>query len=236
VKKFLIVVEGIADAVFIKSVLFFLFERNEKFSQATALPKKKQKDAEKEIDRKIKNEEIAFLDVFVSPKIKIAILGGCTKIKKFSSDLIEYHQNGFNILMIQDADAESKDFGTLNRRMNYLEEQKQSLNLEFDTFLFPNHQDDGDLETLLLQIVHQEKFADFSKCYNSYVSCVKNFCEEKDTEKELLENKNQIFSFVASYQGRAMAAEGVRNYNTELWDLENKALMPLKSFLQKHLG
>ncbi|GAA8519042.1 hypothetical protein HpDR58_08340 [Helicobacter pylori] len=38
-------------------------------------------------------------------------------------------------------------------------------------FLFPNNQDDGDLETLLLEIAEHD---DFLKCFEGYLECIKS--------------------------------------------------------------
>lgn len=155
--------------------------------------------------------------------------------------LQESIDTGYKILLIQDADnpQKQKQDGGVLARMNYLKKVKQDLEtrletkLEFKTFLLPNHEDDGDLETLLLRIANKDKFELFFLCYQEYVNCSKEIAQSDEYGDELLKDKNIIFSYIQTYQGMKKANEFNRNYDTELWNLEKSALEPLKSFFNR---
>ncbi|WP_000039501.1 DUF3226 domain-containing protein [Helicobacter pylori] len=52
--------------------------------------------------------------------------------------------------------------------------------LEEQIFLFPNNQDDGDLETLLLKIAKHDEFL---KCFEGYLECIKSKKHYKPIKK-----------------------------------------------------
>ncbi|MDQ7083791.1 MAG: hypothetical protein Q9M36_02185 [Sulfurovum sp.] len=211
-ERYLIIVEGKADIIFIKDYLIFLDSSLEL----------------KEDNRKKQQ----YLSIASSSKIiKIFYSGGYTKIKP-SKTRIEKLQmdNGiketYKILVIQDADDPTKDDGGVVNRIEYL----NNINIEFQTFLFPNDEDDGDLETLLIKIVKHENYDKSFICYENYVNCVKKISEEKFAN-ELLEDKNRVFNYFRTYYGMEDSKEENRKYILDYWDFKSDALKPLKKFL-----
>jgi len=213
-QKYLIIVEGKADIIFLRDYLIALY-----------LDLKIIKNFTKKNKREIvlKSDKI---------EIKILIAGGYTAIKddKFLKSMETYIDDEYKILVIQDADDPTKDDGGIENRMKYLDK----IDVEFETFLFPNHQDNGDLETLLLGIIDKSKYVNFLNCYTKYISCIKDMTQ-KDFINELLDNKNRVFSYFTSYYGMENSKEENREYTKEYWDFNSDYLKRLKEFLEKNI-
>ncbi len=219
-EKLLIIVEGIADAVFLTKYLCFLFKDNEEFVPA--------------------NEENnlgvgKITKVAHYPEIKILIAGGCTKIKKFTTQIEEYTDSDFSVIVIHDADSTEKDkkFGGFKNRKLYLENVQKDYKITFKSFLFPNNKDDGDLENLLLSIISKDKFNQYFSCYEKYIGCIKEF---SGFTPELLENKNKIYNYLQVFLGSKYAKEKNRKFETEYWDMTSESLTPLFLFLKENVN
>ncbi|MEA3452219.1 MAG: DUF3226 domain-containing protein [Bacteroidota bacterium] len=210
-EKYIIFVEGKADATFIRDYLVFL-------NKNLAISKNNQKE-----------KELQDTENF----IRIIVAGGYTAIKKSLKTKFEEIQDfKYKILVIQDADNSNTDpnNGGTELRIKYLEEIKKELKVNFKIFLFPNNENDGDLETLLLKIVNREKFNPAFDCYKKYADCTKEI-GSNEFSKELLEDKRLVFNYFRTYYGMEMAREEKRIFTTEYWRLTSKKLEPLKKFL-----
>lgn len=213
--KYLIIVEGIADIIFLKYYL-------ESYNSACSIPSNNVKK-EKSLKINLSNKEI-----------KIIVGGGCTTLEKIKSTIQEHRDDGYKILIIQDADDETKNYGGLTKRLKYLDTIKTKLNVDFKTFLFPNNNDDGDLETLLLQIANTQKFTDSDSCYSKYIQCVSKISAQEFCD-ELRDRKAQVFNYFRTYHGMKHAKEENREYCATYWDFNHKALSAFQYFLTTHL-
>lgn len=101
-------------------------------------------------------------------------------------------------------------------------------------FYFQIIKDNGDLETLLLQIKNNTKYNNFFECYSEYIKCIKINTEVNYID-ELLEDKNKVFSYFTSYYGTDKAKEENREYTLEYWDFNSDSLKPLKNFIEKNI-
>jgi len=210
-EKYLIFVEGKADATFIRDYLIYL-------NNSLDLLKDNQK--EKELRNK-------------TSFIKIVVAGGYTAIQKHLKIRFEEITDfNYKILVIQDADNPEKnpDNGGIALRLKYLEGIKKELKIYFETFLFPNNETDGDLETLLLKIVNKEQFKKSFDCYKKYVDCSKLIAPIEHSN-ELLEDKNVVFNYFRTYYGMDNAKEEKRIFTDEYWSFSSEQLEPLKLFL-----
>lgn len=215
--KYLIVVEGKADAVFIMQYLYFIFRVNFEFIKSP----------------KTKKIKIGIpINVFKNPDAKVLISGGCTHLEKIKNILLEFQDEGYRIIFAQDADDPTKDFGGIERRIHFLENKKIELGVAFDIFLFPNHNNDGDLETLLLSIVKEDKYNPFHFHYGNYIDFT-NELNEGAFSHELQDNKMKVFNYLQVYTGMEKAREENREYDTSHWDLSNISLEPLQLFFKK---
>ena len=89
-------------------------------------------------------------------------LKGIDSVKKTIDNLEELGLSQNSYFAIVDADNSFKD---INEEMEKL---TKTNNVPF--YIFPNHKDDGDLETLLLSGIEEEN--KIIKCFNDYQKCV----------------------------------------------------------------
>lgn len=213
-KKILLIVEGESDSVFLRDFIRFHFK--------SEILQEKEND-KREIEMKCDDTII-----------KINSSGGYTTISSGKLDTrikIDYDQ-GYLIVVIQDADNPSKNHGGVSNRMRYLEDVKSRLGINFEIFLFPNHNDDGDLEVLLLNMANEKKFNVYHQNYHNYTESIKAFSDETHG-MELMQDKYRVFNYFQVYHGMEKAKEKNRQYYTEYWDLSNPSAKALLNFISK---
>lgn len=208
-RKFLILVEGKADATFLRDYLRFL---SSDFDILTEENKVKE----------LSNENIF---------IKIIVTGGKNISAAEKIKMAEYTDSAYKVILIQDADSPEKDpkEGGKFLREKYFAEVKKELQIDFKTFLFPNDNSDGNLESLLLKIINKEKFIKSLDCYKSYAECSKEI--SIIGSEGLLEDKRVIFNYFRTYYGMERAREEKRTFEKIDWDFTNEYLDPLKEFI-----
>ncbi|MDU9794723.1 hypothetical protein KVK28_01795 [Helicobacter pylori] len=167
------------------------------------------------------------------------------KIRKI---LNNEHQTYKQVCIIFDADkkeSQESDAG-FDNKLKYIREKFKEKRIDFpreQIFLFPNNQDDGDLETLLLEIAKHTKFL---KCFEGYLECIKSkeyYKPIKNIRKNMLyaylevlglENltKTNIDVFDNESKIKNKHEENYRRLK-EVIDFKSKSLIPLKNFLEK---
>ena len=88
----------------------------------------------------------------------------------FREKMRENTSNGIINLVIFDADTLSNEGGFGNRK-NEIEAWKTQYSLCFELFLFPDNQNDGELEDLLERIINPQNMPIFD-CWNSFENCL----------------------------------------------------------------
>lgn len=139
-------------------------------------------------------------------------------------------QDGKN-LVIFDADFPENNGGFTSRQAELLG-KLQELDVSFELFLYPNNQDDGDVEScfeMMMLPEHQtimECFRDFEMCLGSdYVHP---------------NRKGRCFTYISSMQmsqtKRNKLGSGQWMFdNMDYWNINAEGLQPLKDFLRQHL-
>ncbi len=102
-------------------------------------------------------------------------LNGIDSVKKTIENLEELGLSQHSYFAIVDADT---SFTTRKEEMEALTTTNQ-----VPFYIFPNHRDNGDLETLLLSLVNEEN--KIIKCFDTYVTCV-----DKD-----INNKAKLYAY-----------------------------------------
>ncbi|GAA7706901.1 hypothetical protein HpBT0302_10770 [Helicobacter pylori] len=102
-----------------------------------------------------------FLGNFLTKNFKVQNIKGKDNLSKRLLEIEKYDKT----LIIFDAD---KDYESNKKEILSKTQQKIT---EEQIFLFPNNQDDGDLETLLLEIAKHDEFL---KCFEGYLECIKS--------------------------------------------------------------
>jgi hypothetical protein len=220
--KICFVVEGPSDAVFVCDYIHYALD-----GSGVALNAR--------ISSKIKTGN--HYSISADDSIKLLVSGGCSNLVHLKVKLLEQQDQGYRLAVVQDADDAVKDphKGGCLKRMTYLAKLKSDIAIEFDTFLFPNNSNDGDLETLLLSLTNEEKYTPYHECYHRYSEEVRAFsCD--DHANELMERKSLVFNYCQVYQGMGMSSEIDRHYRPDYWTLDSPEVEPFKTFIKKVLG
>ena len=136
---------------------------------------------------------------------------------------------GVKNLFIFDADTfkiETKNF------------EKYKSQFPIEHFLLPDNQSDGDLETLLEQIINQDNKVIFD-CWEGYEDCLKTSIR-KEGIFTTPARKTKIYAYLEALLGESKnqkkkIKETERNYqDVNHWDLNAPALVNLKQFLDQY--
>ena len=212
--KYLVLVEGFADATFIRDYLKHIYPE-------AILIKEESKTKTLTIGTVI---------------VKISVVGGYTALtEKLRVKIKEYVDSEYKIIVIQDADSPKIENGGAFERSKYLDQVKKEVGVKFDSFLFPNNSDDGDLEVLLLAIANHKKIGPALDCYKDYAGCVERIGVDQKHVSELLEDKNLVFCYFRTYYGIKNAKENNRLYSLEYWNLNDEYLEPLSNFFKEKI-
>jgi len=167
-------------------------------------------------------------------KLTVVGIGGYTELYKSKVEF-EKTEAGYKNYVIFDADISSKGGGFISRKKT-LEEKGKELKIDFEIFLFPNNNSDGDIEFLFEQIINSDHKC-LLDCFSGYESCVS---QHKNAEGGLLYalplRKSRIYAYIDAFPKSRREKEFVKDKNyffdiPKYWDFENPYLEPLKSFL-----
>ncbi|WQT12637.1 hypothetical protein E5A83_01810 [Helicobacter pylori] len=182
--------------------------------------------------------------IHVEGKDQLFSDGLCKNIKSILNN--EDHRYK-QVCIIFDADikeeSQESDAG-FNNKLKHIREKFKEKGIDFpkeQIFLFPNNQDDGDLETLLLKIAKHDEFL---KCFEGYLECIKSkehYKPIKNIRKSKwyaylealgLENLTKTNIGVFDDKGK-IKEEHKEEYEKlkEVIDFNSKSLIPLKDFL-----
>ena len=178
-------------------------------------------------DKKFIEDYLTFIgSKAISADIIVNGIGGITKLEISKPIFRTNHIEGIQNVLILDSD------NLFSERKIEIEEFIQTLGFEMPFFLFPNHQHNGDLETLLENIIpadNQELF----DCWDGYIQCL----ESKNKDYSTPNRKSKIYAYLEALLGKSrrqkkMIEENSRNYlELSHWNLNSTYLEPLKRFL-----
>lgn len=185
----------------------------------------------------------AIIDLFVSEKkVEFIYMNGIGNL--FSETILNQislaKENNEKVLVLADADTISKGYGYAKRQKEF-EIGMQRHDIQFSYFLYPNNQDDGDIEMLMEFAARHDLHSLFFDCFEDYEKCVSG---AKDTNGNPLYNtpnlKGKLHTYISSQQltkkQRDKLGSGDWLFdNTDYWDLNIDALEPLKDFLEQNL-
>lgn len=148
--------------------------------------------------------------------------------------------DGDQVIVILDADTQEKGFG-FDTRLREVNDKKKQNNVEFSLFLYPNHADDGDVETLMEMLAQKELHNSWWDCFEDYEKCVSGAKDEKGAPRYLMPNrKAKLHTYISSQKLSKAKRDKLGSGNwlfedTMYWDLHRPALLPLIEFLRKNL-
>ncbi len=142
-----------------------------------------------------------FLEDLPIKNFKVKDVKGKDNLSKRLLEIEKYDKT----LIIFDAD---KDYESNKKEiLKVVSKTKQTISEE-QIFLFPNNQDDGDLEILLLKIA---KHKEFINCFEGYLDCIKK-AEHCKPIKNI--RKNKLYAY--------LEALGLEKFFQYTWDTEKK--------------
>ena len=147
---------------------------------------------------------------------------------------------GVQVIVLADADTESKGAGH-EKRKTEIENGMVTHNVSFHYFLYPNNQDDGDVEKLMENAVRRDLHSTFFDCFEDYekcVSCVKDEFGELKYNVPNLKAKLHTYMAAQKLPRRLSNKFGLGDWlfgNQNYWNLDVEALQPLKEFLETNL-
>lgn len=246
-KQVLIVVEGIADQVFLADFIAARYNSDIRVQrESKTVPQREGK--EKEI-LNVYFEKGAIL------KGEIIASGGLDHL--YTGDAVSvlnrYHTDyGADavILFVFDSDKET----IADRKADIIKKlnDKGVAATENKIFLFPNDNDgklgakNGDIESLLVQLF-AEKYQPIEKCIDGYLSCLTQTTELTQIPTNQWDLKTKVYSYLAALleihkkrdnktnKKTDYAHEHNRDYRQPFWNLYADAATPLKEFLDRHL-
>ncbi|WQZ66373.1 hypothetical protein KVK90_01770 [Helicobacter pylori] len=187
-----------------------------------------------------------FLEDLPIKNFKVQNIKGKDNLSKRLLEIEKYDKT----LIIFDAD---KDYESNKKEiLKVVSKTKQTISEE-QIFLFPNNQDDGDLETLLLEIAKHDEFL---KCFEGYLECIKSkehYKPIRNIRKNMLYTYLEVFELQKFFQYKwdtnnkkneeniiiddkgKIKEEHQEEYEKlkEVIDFKSKSLIPLKNFLEK---
>lgn len=225
-KRILIFCEGVTDQIFIADCLevFYGFNTNRKDNSRKTI------NGIEERKKEIKFSDSATIEG------EVIDVGGCSKLVKqeflhsMMADNTELE--GINIVIF-DADYTKKDsgnkgFDACSHKLTNIQKRK---NINFESYIWPNNKEDGEIEDLLRQLIPIHKECIFN-CIEAHQSCLKSLGIENLRYADLKE-KISFYLYTSSIKSESR----IRDYkDNNVWHLlsnENEDLNAFKSFLHK---
>lgn len=186
----------------------------------------------------------AVLDEYFADKnIEIVCMDGVDNL--FCPTIInrmrQAQDEGNKVLVLVDADYPNKGWGH-TKRHDDIEKHKTELSLSFPLFIYPNDNDDGDVEVLMERLVRKDLHQDWWDCFEDYEKCIQG---ARDTENNLKYNlpnrKAKLHTFISSQQlsnkQRKRLGSGFWLFDdSKYWDFTREELKPLLDFFETNIS
>ncbi len=151
-------------------------------------------------DRVFLEVYLYFLEDLPIKNFKVKDVKGKDNLSKRLLEIEKYDKT----LIVFDADNYKSNKKEI---LTVVSKTKQTISEE-QIFLFPNNQDDGDLETLLLKIAKHDEFL---KCFEGYLECIKS----KEHYKPIKNiRKNMLYAYLELFE--------LEKFFQYKWDTNNK--------------
>ena len=164
-------------------------------------------------------------------KIDFVHEDGKDNIRLDKNKFLEAQIENKNNIILFDADKEGLTKAMLDK---FLADNPE---IQAEYFLFPNNEEDGNVETLLEKILLKNRYNGFFGCFNDYEMCIKG---QKDDDGNALYStpnlKGKLYTFFTSLHLSKNKMKEVKRGNwlfneTGYWDFDSPYLEPLKVFL-----
>ncbi|GAA8315507.1 hypothetical protein HpKG90_05330 [Helicobacter pylori] len=186
-----------------------------------------------------------FLEDLPIKNFKVRSINGKCNLSSHLNEIEKYDKT----LIIFDTD----NYKSNKKEILTVVSKTQKKITEEQIFLFPNNQDDGDLETLLLKIAKHDEFL---KCFEGYLECIKSkehYKPIKNIRKNMLYAYLEVFELQKFFQYKWDTNNKKNEENIiiddkgkikerykeeyeklkEVIDFNSRSLVPLKNFFRK---
>ncbi|HAM84154.1 MULTISPECIES: DUF3226 domain-containing protein [Butyricimonas] len=147
---------------------------------------------------------------------------------------------GEQVIVFADADTEDKGIG-YEKRKKEIENGMTTHNVSFHYFLYPNNQNDGDVEKLMENAARRDLHSTFFDCFEDYERCVSGSKDESGEPKYNVPNlKGKLHTYMAAQKlpRKLCKRFGSGDWlfdNPHYWNLNVDTLQPLKEFFAANL-
>ena len=143
-------------------------------------------------------------------------------------------------LVVFDADYPENNGGFAKRQHELIEKAK-NLGLEFELFLWPNNQSDGDVEVLMESIARKDLYPEFFECFGKYERCVS---QRKNADGSCYyttpNRKGKLHTY---FQSLPISNTKKKKFghnewcwdDPKIWNLDSESLNAIKEFLSSNL-
>lgn len=188
-----------------------------------------------------KTQEFNFLQAYLNhigiaaDKVEFVHEDGKDNIRLDKNKFLEAQTENKTNIILFDADKDRSTKAMLDKFLT------DNPDIQASYFLFPNNEEDGNVETLLDKILLKDKFEGFFGCFNDYEACIKG---QKDDDGNTLYStpnlKGKLYTFFTSLQLSKSKMKEVKRGNwlfneTGYWDFDSPYLKPLKDFLTENI-
>ena len=176
------------------------------------------------------------LEILKVEETDIFGIGGKDKLSQVENQFKDITKRGGKNLVIIDADGkwnvEDWDFESQSKEYNDL---RQKLGVEFELFLLPDNQSQGDFETLLERIV-PEKHRRIIDCLIKSEDCIRGYGEYVTPNQ-----KARMYGYITSFERTLKEEEDLKKgdwfFNDgKFWDFSVDTITPLKTFILSHFS
>ena len=149
-------------------------------------------------------------------------------------------ESGEQVIVLADADTTAKGFGFAKRKKE-IDNGMAAHALSFPCFIYPNNQDDGDVEVLMENAARRNLHSTFFDCFEDYEKCVSGAKDETGKQKYNVPNlKGKLHTYMTAQKMSRKLRDRLGSGdwlfdNPNYWDLNVDVLEPLKDFLAEHL-
>ena len=191
--------------------------------------------------------EYNFLKAFVvshfpTKEIDFICVGGIGNLFNETNinQMSEAQTVGDQVLVLIDADTVAKGYGFVKRKAD-IDNNMRTFKISFPYFIYPNNQDDGEVETLMESSARRDLHPVFFDCFEDYEKCISGV---KDKQGQPLYNTPNLKGKLHTYMNaqklsnrsrRRLGAGDWLFSDTNYWDLDAVALQPLKDFFTTNL-
>lgn len=147
---------------------------------------------------------------------------------------------GDNVVVILDSDTQEKGYG-FKVRLKDICDKKLSNKVDFHLFLYPDNASDGDVEVLMEKMAKKDFHQKWWDCFSDYETCIAGIKDEFGHPQYVLPNrKARLHTYISSQRLSNSKRKhlGTGNWlfdDTNYWDLNHSAVMPLVDFLRDSL-